>query len=59
MSEFIYRTEEMTSDQVKDLFVPTPADEDIIRKLKAPTPVLLVGSRGVESHFCLELLKLS
>ena len=51
MSEFIYRTEEMTSDQVKDLFVPTPADEDIIRKLKAPTPVLLVGSRGVGKSF--------
>ena len=51
MSEFIYRTEEMTPDQVKDLFVPTPMDEDIIRKLKAPTPVLLVGSRGVGKSF--------
>lgn len=51
MSEFIYRTEEMTADQINNLFVSTSADEDIIQKLKSPTPILLVGSRGVGKSF--------
>ena len=51
MSEFIYRTEEMNPEQIKDLFVNTPADEEIIRKLKSQTPILLVGSRGVGKSF--------
>lgn len=51
MSDFIYRTEEMTSDQIKALFVPSPLDEAIVEKLKSQTPILLVGSRGVGKSF--------
>lgn len=51
MSEFIYRTEEMTNAQIKDLFVSTPADQEIIQKLKSQTPILLIGSRGVGKSF--------
>lgn len=51
MDEFIYRTEEMSVDQVKELYVTTPADEEIIGKLKSQTPILLVGSRGVGKSF--------
>lgn len=51
MNEFIYRTEEMNSEQIKNLFVNTPADEEIIAKLKSQTPILLVGSRGVGKSF--------
>lgn len=51
MNEFVYRTEELTDDQVRNLFVSTPADEEIIQKLKSPTPMLLVGSRGVGKSF--------
>lgn len=41
----------MDSEQIKDLFVGTPADEEIICKLKSKTPILLVGSRGVGKSF--------
>ena len=51
MSTFIFRTEEMTSEQIKELFVATPNDNDIISKLKSQTPVLLIGSRGVGKSF--------
>lgn len=51
MGDFIYRTEEMTSDQVKALFVNSPTDEAIVEKLKSQTPILLVGSRGVGKSF--------
>lgn len=51
MSEFIYRTEELTQDQIQSLFVSTPADREIIGKLKSQTPILLVGSRGVGKSF--------
>lgn len=51
MSEFIYRTEEMTPEQIENLYVATDTDNNIIKKLKSPTPVLLVGSRGVGKSF--------
>lgn len=51
MSTFIYRTEEMSTEQVKNLFVPTEEDKEILKKLKSETPVLLVGSRGVGKSF--------
>lgn len=51
MSEFIYRTEELTQEQIQSLFVSTSVEKDIIGKLKSRTPILLVGSRGVGKSF--------
>ena len=47
MSEFVFRTEELTSRQISELYVSSEYEQGIIDKLKAPSPVLLVGSRGV------------
>ena len=51
MAEFVYRTEELTNEQISELYVSTSYEQDIIDKLKAPSPVLLVGSRGVGKSF--------
>lgn len=51
MSEFIFRTEELTNHQISELFVSSDYEQDIVDKLKAPSPVLLVGSRGVGKSF--------
>ena len=51
MSDFIFRTEELTDKQVSDLFVSSKYEQEIIDKLKAPSPVLLIGSRGVGKSF--------
>ena len=46
MSELIFRTEELTNNQIADLYVASEYEQSIIDKLKAPSPVLLIGSRG-------------
>lgn len=51
MSEFIFRTEELTNSQISELFVSSDYEQEIIDKLKAPSPVLLIGSRGVGKSF--------
>lgn len=51
MSEFIYRTEELTNDQISELYVASDYEQEIVDKLKAPSPVLLIGSRGVGKSF--------
>ncbi|MCQ2049468.1 MAG: hypothetical protein MJZ22_00430 [Candidatus Saccharibacteria bacterium] len=51
MAEFIIRTEELTNDQISDLYVASENEQSIINKLKAPSPVLLIGSRGVGKSF--------
>ncbi len=51
MQELIYRTEDISNDELEDLFVETTLDRTIIDALKAPSPVVLVGSRGVGKSF--------
>ena len=51
MSEIIFRTEELTNSQISELFVSSDYEQEIIDKLKAPSPVLLIGSRGVGKSF--------
>ena len=46
MSEAIIRTEDLSLDEVKELFVETDSDRDIINCLKGKQTLLLVGSRG-------------
>ena len=51
MSELIFRTEELTNNQINELYVASEYEQGIVDKLKAPSPVLLVGSRGVGKSF--------
>lgn len=55
MSEFIIRTEELSDEQIKELYVPTENDEYIFGQLKSQSPVLLIGSRGVGKSFISKL----
>lgn len=47
MSDLVFRTEELTNNQIAELYVASDYEQSIIDKLKAPSPVLLIGSRGV------------
>ena len=51
MSNFVIRTEELEDSQLKDLYVETENDNEILNKLKSQSPVLLVGSRGMGKSF--------
>ena len=51
MGDLVFRTEELTSEEIEKLYVPSNEDEQIISKLVSQTPVLLVGSRGVGKSF--------
>ncbi|TYZ28970.1 hypothetical protein FZ041_06590 [Selenomonas caprae] len=51
MSELIFRTEELEDKQITDFYVSSEYEQNIVDKLKAPSPVLLVGSRGVGKSF--------
>lgn len=55
MSEFVFRTEELMPAQVTDFYVESENEQIIIDKLKAPSPVLLVGSRGVGKSFLFKM----
>ena len=45
MNNFVIRTEELEDSQLKELYVETENDNDILNRLKSQSPVLLVGSR--------------
>lgn len=51
MSEFVIRTEELTDEQISDFYVSSAYEQNVIEKLVAPSPALLVGSRGVGKSF--------
>lgn len=51
MTNFYYRTEEIKNEDILNLFTESDQERQIIEKLKTPSPVLLVGSRGVGKSF--------
>ncbi|WLR51083.1 hypothetical protein LC040_18210 [Bacillus tianshenii] len=51
MSSFFYRTEEIRLDEIHKYFVESNQERQIINQLKMPSPVILVGSRGVGKSF--------
>ena len=55
MSEFFYRTEDMTPEEISGCFVETKKDREILTSLKARNPVVLAGSRGVGKSFLLRV----
>jgi hypothetical protein len=55
MADLLYRTEDIPSEDLLDLFVETRQDREIIELIKATSPVILVGSRGVGKSFLLRV----
>jgi hypothetical protein len=55
MIDFIYRTEELKSDEILKYFVETKEDRSYLEALKGRNPVVLVGGRGVGKSFLLRV----
>lgn len=55
MADLLYRTEDIPSEDLLDLFVETKQDREVIELIKATSPVILVGSRGVGKSFLLRV----
>ena len=53
MSEFIFRTEDIRTEQILGLYVETAKDKRIVDLLKSANPVILEGSRGTGKSFLL------
>lgn len=58
MNDFVIRTEELEDSQLKELYVETENDNEILNKLKSQSPVLLVGSRGMGKSFLFKISQL-
>ena len=55
MSEAIIRTEDINPKLVRDFFVETEVEREIINSLKGKQPVLVVGSRGTGKTMLLRM----
>lgn len=55
MSDFYFRTEDFSPDEVLDFFVETRQDRQIVDALKNRNPTILIGSRGVGKSFLLRV----
>lgn len=55
MTDLLFRTEDLDSDEIKSLFVETDIDRRVVDVLKGRQPVVLVGSRGVGKSFLLKV----
>jgi len=55
MADLLYRTEDIPNEDLLDLFVETKQDREIIELIKATSPIVLVGSRGVGKSFLLRV----
>lgn len=55
MSDFFYRTEDISSSEVLKYFVETDEDRSAINQLKSRNPTVLVGSRGVGKSFLMRV----
>lgn len=51
--ELLFRTEDLTPEEVSNFYVATPNDRQIVEHLKSRSPILLRGSRGVGKSFLL------
>lgn len=58
MQDFYYRTEDLPSDQIQDLYVPTKQDLEIVAALKSRNPTILQGSRGTGKSFLLRIAQI-
>lgn len=51
MSNFVFRSEELTNTQVQNYYVESAEDKRTVDNLLSRNPVLLIGSRGVGKTF--------
>lgn len=58
IEEIRLRTEDLKNDEILSLFVPTFTDREIVRLLKAATPIILEGSRGTGKSFLLRVAEI-
>lgn len=58
MSEFMLRTEELSDDLIKEWYVETENNTQIINTLKSRSPVLLVGSRGMGKTYLFKIAQM-
>jgi hypothetical protein len=58
IEEIRLRTEDLKRDEILGLFVPTFTDREIVRLLKAASPVILEGSRGTGKSFLLRVAEI-
>lgn len=55
MASFIYRTEDFDTENILEYWVETDQDRSIINQLKAPSPIVLEGSRGTGKSFLMRV----
>lgn len=55
MEELIFRTEELSGEQIRAFYVSSDNETKIIDYLKSKTPVILVGSRGIGKTFLMKM----
>lgn len=53
--EFVFRTEDIDSQEISDIFVATKTDLDNLSYLKSKSPILLEGSRGTGKTMLLRM----
>ena len=58
MKNFIIRTEDFKDEAIKDIFVETIKDRELINNLKSEHQMLLVGSRGVGKTMLLKMAEI-
>ena len=58
MDNIVLRTEELEDPQIKELYVETENDNEILNRLKSQSPVLLVGRRGMGKSFLFKISKI-
>lgn len=55
MIDLLYRTEDIPAEDIMKYFVETQQDREVIEMIKATSPVVLIGSRGVGKSFLLRV----
>ncbi|MFZ5944235.1 MAG: hypothetical protein ACOYVD_09005 [Bacillota bacterium] len=58
MNSYIIRTEDFKDEVIKDVFVETAKDRELINNLKSEHQMLLVGSRGVGKTMLLKMAEI-
>jgi hypothetical protein len=57
VTDFRFRTEDFIDDEILRFYVQTQRDKHIVAQLKAPSPLVLEGSRGTGKSFLLRVAK--
>lgn len=58
VNEFRFRTEDFRLEEIEEQFVPADQEREIVAALKAPSPLILEGSRGTGKSFLMKVAEL-